>query len=95
MESDACKSSAWLWICYIRFCYRREEFRVKAKEVFYRAVRNCPWSKDLAMEAFITLARDMDSSELRDVFNAIVSKGLRTHMDLDEFIENWKASRRG
>ena len=42
------------------------------------------------MEAFVTLIRDMESSELRGVFNTISANGLRIHVDLDEFIEKRK-----
>jgi hypothetical protein len=92
VESEVCKSSVLLWTCYIRFCHSRKELRTKASDVFYRAIRHCPWSKELLMEAFMTLVKDMEASELRAVFNTISSKGLRMHVDLDEFLE---ARRRG
>lgn len=61
-----------------------------AKDIFYRALGACPWSKDVALEAFTTLVRDMESSELRAVWNTMVTKGLRVCVDMEEFGEAWK-----
>lgn len=87
LSSDVCKASPMLWISYIRFCYLHQPLRTKAKEVFYRALRQCPGSKDVMMESFRTLIRDMESEELRAVYNTMSSKGLRVHVDLEEFLE--------
>ncbi|KAI8966202.1 DUF1740-domain-containing protein [Daldinia sp. FL1419] len=89
-ESEACKNHPGLWISYIRFCHSRKELRSKAKGVFYRAIQCCPWSKEVFMEAFITLVRDMDSSELRSVYNTLSEKGLRVHADMEVFVERWR-----
>ncbi|KAG9257256.1 NRDE-2, necessary for RNA interference-domain-containing protein [Emericellopsis atlantica] len=86
VSSDAGKSSVQLWISYIRFCHSHKELRAKAKDTFYRALRDCPWSKDVMMEAFGTLVQDMDSHELRSVYNTMMEKGLRVHVDLEEFL---------
>ena len=94
INSEACRGSVRLWIDYIRFCCARKELGSKAKETFHRAVAACPWSKELYMEAFGTLIREMSSSELRAVFQTITAKGLRVHVDLDEFSEEWKKRQR-
>ncbi|KUI59230.1 hypothetical protein VP1G_06442 [Cytospora mali] len=86
LDSDACRGNVGLWLTYIRFCQQHwKELKGKAKEVYYMAIGSCPWSKELAMEAFTTLLRDMESSELRAVFNTMTAKGLRIHVDLDDF----------
>ena len=89
LASDACCGNVNLWLRYLRFCYGARELKSKAKGVFYRAIATCPWAKDLYMEAFGTLAREMGSSELRAVFNTMAVKGLRVHVDLEEFIAGW------
>ncbi|POS78286.1 hypothetical protein DHEL01_v203316 [Diaporthe helianthi] len=90
LGSDNCSGSAGLWRAYVRFCQRyRNELKGKAVEVFYRAVGACPWSKGVAMEAFGTLVREMDSGDLRGVYSAMVAKGLRIHVDLDDFSKEW------
>ncbi|KAI1865577.1 hypothetical protein JX265_007900 [Neoarthrinium moseri] len=90
VESETCKHHVGVWISYIRYCHQKKELRSKAKDVFYRAIQECPWSKHVFMEAFVTLARDMDSSELKSVYNTLCEKGLRVHVELDEFVRSWK-----
>lgn len=94
VSSDVCKSNTSLWIKFIQFCSLQRELRAKAKDVLFRALRQCPWSKDVMMEAFLTLNRDMESSELKGVFETMASKGLRVHVDLDEFLEKRRNERR-
>ncbi|KAI0391320.1 DUF1740-domain-containing protein [Xylariaceae sp. FL0594] len=62
----------------------------KAKDVFYRAIQACPYSKDVFMEAFGTLVRDFDTAELKSVYAAMTRIGFRIHVELDEFVENWR-----
>ncbi|KAI1457080.1 DUF1740-domain-containing protein [Annulohypoxylon moriforme] len=90
LESEACKNHPDLWISYIRFCHDNKSLRSKAKSVFYRAIQRCPWSKDVFMEAFVTLLRDMDSSELKSVYNTLSEKGLRVHVEMDDFVDKWR-----
>ncbi|KAM0264768.1 hypothetical protein ACHAQJ_000593 [Trichoderma viride] len=87
LASDVCRNSPTLWISYIRFCHAQKQLRAKAKDVFYRALRYCPGSKEVIMEAFLTLIRDMESEELRAAYNTMTSKGLRIHVDMEEFLE--------
>lgn len=46
------------------------------------------------MEAFLTLNRDMDSSELKGIFDTMTSKGLRVHVDLEEFLDKRRVERK-
>lgn len=85
VRSDACRSSTQVWTSYVRFCHAH--MRHKAKDVFYRALKHCPWSKTVTMEAFGTLAGVMSTEELRAVYNTMSSKGMRIHVDLDEFVK--------
>ncbi|KAL2256927.1 hypothetical protein VTK26DRAFT_916 [Humicola hyalothermophila] len=65
----------------------------RAKEVFYRAVAACPWAKELYMQAFGEgLREEFSEGELRGVFQTMITKGLRVHVDLEEFLERsgWK-----
>ncbi|KAK7414897.1 hypothetical protein QQX98_006318 [Neonectria punicea] len=95
VSSDACKFSVPVWIFFIRFCISQKELQAKAKDVLLRALRHCPWSKDVMMEAFCTLGRVMESTELRGVFDTMTTKGLRVHVDLEEFLEKRRRERRG
>ncbi|WQF75924.1 Putative siRNA-mediated silencing protein NRDE-2 [Colletotrichum destructivum] len=93
LDSPACRSNPGLWRCYIRFGYARKQFRNKAKDVFLRGLRHCPWSKELALEAYTTLINVMDEFELKSIFDAMLSKGLRIHVDMDDFIANHEKAR--
>jgi len=93
-SSDTCKFNITLWIKFIRFCSSQRELRPKAKDILFRALRHCPWSKDVMMEAFLTLNRDMDSSELKGIFDTMTSKGLRVHVDLEEFLDKRRVERK-
>ncbi|KAI0526614.1 DUF1740-domain-containing protein [Xylaria bambusicola] len=95
LSADCCKHHVGLWIAYVRFCHGRKELRAKAKAVFYRAIQACPWSKGVFMEAFGTLVREMDSAELKSVYATMCEKGLRIHVDMDEFIEDWREKTKG
>jgi hypothetical protein len=95
LTSDVCNANVSLWVSYIRFCSARDEFRPRTKDVFYRALRHCPWSKGIMMEAFVTLARVMDSEELKSVYTTMTLKGLRVHVDLDEVLEQRRAETQG
>ncbi|KAG5798933.1 hypothetical protein H9Q69_002067 [Fusarium xylarioides] len=94
VSSDTCKFNTSLWIHFIRFCSSHRELRPKAKDILFRALMHCPWSKDVMMEAFLTLNREMDSSELKGIFETMTSKGLRIHVDLEEFLDKRKDAKR-
>lgn len=95
LTADCCNHHVGLWIAYIRFCHARKELRAKAKAVFYRAIQACPWSKAVYMEAFGTLVRDMDSTELKSVYATMCEKSLRIHVEMDEFVEEWREKMKG
>ena len=95
------RSSLTLWKLYILFELWRGNI-ARAKDVFYRAMRACPWSKELPMLAFTHLRADvvrerhptasgrdegMGFDELRHVYNVLVEKELRIHIDIEEELE--------
>lgn len=64
-----------------------------AIDVFYHALRRCPWAKPLFLEAFAPpLVGDLDAAALRAVYATLADKGLRVHVDLDDFLARWKAA---
>ena len=97
------RSNLSLWKLYILFELDRNDLQ-RAKNIFYRAVRACPWSKELTMLAFayfradVVSARDgaiikektgeaMDFFELRRVYNVLVEKELRVHVDIERLLD--------
>ncbi|KAG8528845.1 uncharacterized protein KY384_006534 [Bacidia gigantensis] len=89
LETRACAHCAGMWKMYFTFEQSRGEIR-RAKSVFYRAIRACPWVKELYMLAFEWLneVKDgMNEEELRGVYDLMEEKGIRVHVDLEELIE--------
>ncbi|KAL4734604.1 NRDE-2, necessary for RNA interference-domain-containing protein [Aspergillus similis] len=91
------RSSIIVWKLYILFELSRSEI-TRAKSVFYRAMRACPWSKDILMLAFTHLREDiatrkgvngrgMSFHELRHVYNVLVEKELRIHIDIERELD--------
>ncbi|OJJ73338.1 hypothetical protein ASPBRDRAFT_173939 [Aspergillus brasiliensis CBS 101740] len=94
-------SSITIWKLYILFELSRNDIQ-RAKQVFYRGMRACPWSKELIMLAFTHLRADiireqypqegrkgdgMGFDELRHVYNVLVEKGLRIHLDIERELD--------
>ena len=61
--------------------------RARAKAVYWRAVRACPWVKELYLLAFEYLREGMGEDELRGVYGMMEDKGLRLHVALEDFLE--------
>ncbi|RDA87614.1 hypothetical protein CP532_3997 [Ophiocordyceps camponoti-leonardi (nom. inval.)] len=81
VSSEACRSSVVLWLWYVRFCRSQRQLGLKdGQRVLYRALSCCPWSKDVMMEAFLM---GFEAGELRGVYDGMVDKGLRVHVDLE------------
>ncbi|AEO69513.1 uncharacterized protein THITE_2120000 [Thermothielavioides terrestris NRRL 8126] len=88
LDSDACRGSAELWARYVRFCAGSRELRGRVREVFYRAIAACPGVKEVYMEGFGLGV--LSASELRAVGETMAAKGLRMHVDLEEFLGKWE-----
>lgn len=78
-----------LWKLYVLFELRHSKDIRRAKDVFYRGMRACPWSKDLLLLAFrhadgMGMGMGMGFDELRRVYNVLVDKELRIHAEIDE-----------
>jgi hypothetical protein len=101
--SPACSSNPGLWRFYVLWCLgldfkegdAKEEGRRRAKEVFYRGMRKCPWSKELLMVPFVEREMGMGREELVAVYRVMGEKELRIHVDMDERVEGWRQSGTG
>ncbi|KAL4791863.1 NRDE-2, necessary for RNA interference-domain-containing protein [Aspergillus venezuelensis] len=97
-STSTVKSSISLWKLYILFELHQNDI-TRAKSVFYRAMRACPWSKDILMLAFTHLREDvvesgangkgkgMNIHELRHVYNVLIEKELRIHVDIEGVLD--------
>ena len=86
MESEVGAKSTLLWRTYFLFEAGIGELR-KARDVFYRAIRACPWAKVLYVLQFVHLQRIMGTSELKGVYEMMVERELRIHVPLEEIFE--------
>lgn len=64
-DIDSARSNLTIWKLYILFELEQNRDIEAAKAVFYRAIRACPWSKELIMLAFERLRDDLIPEELR------------------------------
>jgi hypothetical protein len=94
-NQNAC-SNITLWKIYILFELDRGYDIKAAKNIFYRAIRACPWSKELVMLAFERLAGEedgLDFDDLRGLYNLLDEKQLRVHVDIAKEVEEASAHR--
>lgn len=80
--------SAALWKLYFLFEHSRGDLQL-AKSVFYRALRACPWAKELYLLSFEYLPSVMDAQDLKGVYADLVERELRIHssLELDELLK--------
>lgn len=105
---ESAQSSAMIWKLYIIFeTYCTRDIGA-AKAVFYRAIRACPWSKQLFMLAFQYLQDDVEHrmvpvssgstgflfDDLRQLYQAMTEKQLRIHVNIEDKIQQVIAERR-
>lgn len=65
----------------------------RAQDVFYRGMRACPWAKAFYMLAFTAprLRDAMGFDGLRRIYETMVEKGLRMHVELGDVLEDYGA----
>lgn len=60
-----------------------------AVEAFHAAIRTCPWFKQIYLLVFgsETISTALGSSALKGVYETIMEKGLRVHVDISDMIQ--------
>ncbi|GAA5887659.1 hypothetical protein JCM5296_004450 [Sporobolomyces johnsonii] len=92
IDNPRTRSSASLWVLYIDFEVRNGELQ-RAKSLIYRALRECPWCKELYLRPFSPALRSVyRTRELRDFHHLLLEKGLRIRIELDPFLEGAELS---
>ncbi|KAF8863787.1 DUF1740-domain-containing protein [Acephala macrosclerotiorum] len=97
VSSAVSKSSPGLWRFYLLWIVENEKLLASkgkgkgmAKDTWYRALRACPWAKELyvlGLEIFGE-SKDVDFGELRGTWRVLGEKELRVHVDLEEEFED-------
>ena len=75
-----------LWKSYVLFEMKEGESK-RARSVWWRGVQACPWAKALWMMGFQELRDEMRDAELKGLYEMMVEKELRMHVDLIELLE--------
>ena len=89
VSSPSCRSNPGLWRFYVLFCANSREIRYKAKDIFLRGMRACPWAKELMMMAFTEL-EGLGTEDKIAIYKVLVEKELRIHVDVEHRIEEWQ-----
>ncbi|KAJ9664086.1 hypothetical protein H2201_005326 [Coniosporium apollinis] len=84
VASRAGRNSAALWGWWVRWEAGTAGDLMRGKEVFLRGLTRLPWCKAFVMLAFKLLRDIMSFEELRRVYDVMVEKELRVHVDLEE-----------
>lgn len=95
LSSTGSKSSIGLWRLYILFCAHQKQLRTQIKSLWYRAIRACPWAKELYILGFELMGGMVGFSELRDTWKVMEEKELRVHVYLDDQLEEIETTRHG
>ncbi|GAA5891027.1 hypothetical protein JCM6882_006393, partial [Rhodosporidiobolus microsporus] len=87
LDNPKTRSSPSFWTLYVDFEVKNGELH-RAKSLIYRALRECPWCKELYLRPFSPALRSVyRSRELRDFHHLLLEKGLRVRVELDSFVE--------
>ncbi|BGP12676.1 hypothetical protein JCM10213v2_008178 [Rhodosporidiobolus nylandii] len=92
LDNPRTRSSPSLFALYIDFEVSNGEL-ARAKSLIYRAMRECPWCKELYLRPFSPALRSVyRSRELRDFHHLLLEKGLRVRVDIDAFLDQYVSS---
>jgi len=87
LSSPTSRSSPGLWKLYILYCLQTPQFHLQIKDMWYRALRACPWVKELYILGFETMGDLVEFGELKGTWRVMGEKDLRVHVDLEEVFE--------
>ncbi|KAJ3343651.1 hypothetical protein HDU93_007532 [Gonapodya sp. JEL0774] len=78
--AESTKHSVALWYAYAQLEHTLGH-SVRAKSVFWRGVRECPWAKKLYLLPFTLLRHHFTTAELATVLDLMVEKEIRVRME--------------
>ncbi|OWO92944.1 hypothetical protein B2J93_3108 [Marssonina coronariae] len=87
VAAPSSRGSAGLWSLYVSFCWETREFRALVKEVWYRALRACPWAKELYIYGLERPLEGLEWEEMKGTWRVMGEKELRVHVDLEDRFE--------
>ncbi|KAL8724392.1 MAG: hypothetical protein Q9166_007972 [cf. Caloplaca sp. 2 TL-2023] len=81
LSSDGAAHSAGLWKLYLLYEHSIGDLK-RMTGILHRAMRACPWAKEIYMLAFDRLSGEMPEAELRGIYELMVEMELRIHVAL-------------
>ena len=87
VNNHAAAHCVGLWKLYVLFEKSRGDSK-KARAVWWRGVQACPWAKALWLMGFQELRDEMPTEELRGLYEMMIEKELRLHVDLIAVLED-------
>ncbi|KAI6119002.1 NRDE-2, necessary for RNA interference-domain-containing protein [Pisolithus croceorrhizus] len=91
-ESERTKNSSTIWRIIMEFEIRAGQMQ-RAKDLLYRAVSECPLSKELYLLAFGPLRPVFKPHELHGFVEVMADRGLRMRRSLEEYTRNYREVR--
>ncbi|ESK97958.1 hypothetical protein Moror_896 [Moniliophthora roreri MCA 2997] len=83
------RGSPVLWRLYMELEIRSNRLE-QAKKLFYRAIGECPYYKELYVLAFVPLRGVFSARELNTLADVMAERGIRMRRGLDEAVADWK-----
>lgn len=72
----------------MQWCLRTKGYEKRVRDLFFRAVAACPWSKGLLLEGFEGgVMGVLGGDDLKGVYKVLMEKELRVHVDMEEVLE--------
>ncbi|KAI8051900.1 NRDE-2, necessary for RNA interference-domain-containing protein [Gilbertella persicaria] len=77
------RSSILLWKYYIEFEMKQNDIQ-RAKTLFYRSIRECPWSKELYLLGIQMFEKTMTEKEKNELISLMMEKEIRIRIEIEE-----------
>ncbi|KAG9291623.1 hypothetical protein G9A89_022042 [Geosiphon pyriformis] len=86
LECSTSRNSIALWILYLNFEIKYNRLD-RAKALYFRAIRECPWSKEIYLFAFRVLRSIFTTDELDEVMNLMLEKEIRLRVSFERYVD--------
>ncbi|CAG8548926.1 4305_t:CDS:10 [Ambispora gerdemannii] len=87
LECPTTRHSVSIWNLYIDFEIKHNQ-QDRAKALYFRAIRECPWSKDIYLLAFRRLRSHFSTEELEEVMNLMLEKEIRLRIPFEKYVDD-------
>lgn len=71
-----------IWMLYLQYETSQGQLD-KAKSVYFRAIRECPWSKDVYLFGLVFLSHSMEMTEVEQVYSIMEDKDIRLRSSIE------------